>query len=245
MFTTFALSLFSLVSCVLTAPLSTRDVVAPPITSPTASTVWTVGDTETVTWSTANLPTNVTNPNGMLVLGYVANNSENLMLQSPLAVNLSYSAGQAQITVPNVPTGNNYIIVLFGDSGNASPQFTIINGASSGTSTTATSPPAAASTTPPSSSPTTTPTGGSPNSASPAGQSSVPVVTVTSTSTITASSSGASSPVSSPASSASSSVPPQAAASSTQTNAAGSKYVPSSHYGLPIGLVLASLLSIL
>lgn len=237
MFTTLALSLFSLVSCVLTAPLPARDVVAPPITSPTASTVWNVGDTQTVTWSTANLPTNVTNPDGMLILGYVANGSENLMLQSPLATNLSYSVGQAQITVPSVPTGNNYIVVLFGDSGNASPQFTITNGASSGTSTTATSPPAVTPTTPSSSSSTTTPSSGSP-----AGQSSAPVVTVTSTSVITVSGSGTSSPASS---SASASVAPQAAASSTQTNAAGSKYVPSSHYGLSIGLVLASLVFVL
>lgn len=242
MFTTLALSLFSLVSCVLTAPLPARDVVAPPITSPTASTVWNVGDTQTVTWSTANLPTNVTNPDGMLILGYVANGSENLMLQSPLATNLSYSVGQAQITVPSVPTGNNYIVVLFGDSGNTSPQFTITNGASSGTPTTATSPPAVTPTTPSSSSSTTTPSSGSPNSASPAGQSSAPVVTVTSTSVITVSGSGTSSPASS---SASASVAPQAAASSTQTNAAGSKYVPSSHYGLSIGLVLASLVFVL
>ncbi|KAI5989053.1 hypothetical protein EDD15DRAFT_2389134 [Pisolithus albus] len=238
MFTTLALSLFSLVSCVLTAPLPARDVVAPPITSPTASTVWNVGTTQTVTWSTANLPTNITNPEGMLVLGYVANDSENLMLQSPLATNLSYSAGQAQITVPSVPTGNNYIVVLFGDSGNASPQFTITNGASSGTPTTATSPPAVTPTTPSSSS---TSSSGSPNSAPPAGQSSVPVVTVTSTSAITVSASGTSSPASS---STSTSVAPQAAASSTQTNAAGSKYVPSSH-GLSIGLVLASLVFVL
>ncbi|KAI6030709.1 hypothetical protein F5J12DRAFT_802348 [Pisolithus orientalis] len=234
MFTTLALSLFSLVSCVLTVPLPARDVVDPPITSPTASTVWNVGETQTVTWSTANLPANITNPDGMLVLGYVANNSENLMLQSPLATNLSYSVGQAQITVPNVPTGTNYIVVLFGDSGNASPQFAIMNGASSGTSATATSPPVMTSTTPSSPSPTTTPSNGLPNQASSTGQSSAPVVTVTSTSAITISPSGTSS------SSASASATSQAAVSS-QTNAAGSKFVPSSHYSLFICLVLASL----
>jgi hypothetical protein len=30
---------------------------------------------------------------------------------SPLATNLSYAVGQAEITVPNVPTGSNYIVV--------------------------------------------------------------------------------------------------------------------------------------
>ncbi|KAI9462229.1 hypothetical protein HD554DRAFT_2002369, partial [Boletus coccyginus] len=102
-----------------------RDVVSPPITSPTAATVWHVGQTQTVTWSTTSLPVNQTNPVGMLVLGYMSNDSENLMLDSPLATNLNYSAGQAQITVPNVPTRSDYIVVLFGDSGNASPEFTI------------------------------------------------------------------------------------------------------------------------
>ncbi|KAI6041372.1 hypothetical protein EDC04DRAFT_2565756 [Pisolithus marmoratus] len=233
MFTTLLLSLFSLVSSALAVPLPARDVVDPPITSPTASTVWNVGETQIVTWSTANLPTNITNPNGMLVLGYIANDSENLMLQSPLATNLNYSDGQAPVTVPNVPTGTNYIVVLFGDSGNASPQFTIKNGASSGT-TTAMSSPAVTSTSPSSPSPTATASGGSPNSASAAGQSSAPLVTVTSTSTITVSASGASS-------SGSASTASQATGSSTQTNAAGSKYVPSLHCGLSVCLVLASL----
>ncbi|KAF8558329.1 hypothetical protein OG21DRAFT_1382797, partial [Imleria badia] len=105
--------------------LLSRDVVDPPITSPTANTIWNVGQTQTVTWQTTGLPVNQTNPSGMLVLGYMYNNSENLMLNSPLATNLNYSVGQAQITVPNVPTRTDYIVVLFGDSGNASPEFTI------------------------------------------------------------------------------------------------------------------------
>lgn len=48
MFTTFVLMLLSLVSA---APLNTpRDVWNPTITSPTAETVWTVGQTVEVTW---------------------------------------------------------------------------------------------------------------------------------------------------------------------------------------------------
>ncbi|KAG6377238.1 hypothetical protein JVT61DRAFT_1292 [Boletus reticuloceps] len=131
MFAQYVLLLTSLLSSVLTLPLVRRDVVDPPITSPTASTIWHVGQTQTVTWNSTGLPVNQTNPIGMLVLGYLFNNSEHLMLNSPLATNLNYSVGQAQITVPNVPTRSDYIIVLFGDSGNASPEFTIINDASS------------------------------------------------------------------------------------------------------------------
>jgi len=129
---TFTLLLLLFLSSFLYAlPLAPRDVVSPPITSPTAGAIWNVGQTQTVTWNTAGLPVNQTNPVGMLVLGYLFNNSENLMLNSPLATNINYSTGQVQITVPNVPTRSDYIVVLFGDSGNASPQFTIINDATS------------------------------------------------------------------------------------------------------------------
>ncbi|KAH7884958.1 hypothetical protein F5I97DRAFT_1881208 [Phlebopus sp. FC_14] len=159
MFMPVMLLLTSLATFVSAVPLALRDVVDPPITSPTANTVWHVGEQQTVTWNTTGLPSNPSNPNGMLVLGYMYNNSENLMLDSPLATNLNYSTGQAQITVPNVSTREDYIVVLFGDSGNASPQFTIINDASSSTTPTPspTSTPIASTPTAPPSSPSPSP----------------------------------------------------------------------------------------
>lgn len=129
--TNLLFTISSLVSLTLSLPLNLRDVVDPPITSPTAGAVWHVGEKQLVTWSTNGLPSNVTNPVGMLVLGYMYNNSENLMLNSPLATNINYTVGQVLITVPNVETREDYIVVLFGDSGNASPEFTIINDSSS------------------------------------------------------------------------------------------------------------------
>ncbi|KAI0032559.1 hypothetical protein K488DRAFT_37689, partial [Vararia minispora EC-137] len=101
-----------------------RIVVAPPITSPDASTVWTVGQQVTVAWNTSSIPTG-TNLTGQLVLGFQTPGSENLNLDNPLAVNFSLNAGRVTITVPDVPPKSNYIVVLIGDSGNASPQFTI------------------------------------------------------------------------------------------------------------------------
>jgi hypothetical protein len=130
-FTNLLFTIISLVSLAFSLPLNLRDVVDPPITSPTAGTVWQVGEKQLVTWSTNGLSSNVTNPVGMLVLGYMYNNSENLMLNSPLATNINYTVGQVLITVPNVETREDYIVVLFGDSGNASPEFTIINDSSS------------------------------------------------------------------------------------------------------------------
>ncbi|KAG2152999.1 uncharacterized protein EDB93DRAFT_1135899 [Suillus bovinus] len=130
-FTTLLFAISSLTTLALSLPLNLRDVVDPPITSPTADTVWHVGEKQLVTWSIDGLSSNVTNPVGMLVLGYMYNDSENLMLNSPLATNINYTVGQALITVPNVETREDYIVVLFGDSGNASPEFTIINDSSS------------------------------------------------------------------------------------------------------------------
>ncbi|KAI9465050.1 hypothetical protein BJY52DRAFT_1184090 [Lactarius psammicola] len=62
---------------------------------------------------------------GMLVIGRPTADSENLDLQNPLAVGFSLRDGSARIICPTVPSGQNYVVVLFGDSGNASPQFTI------------------------------------------------------------------------------------------------------------------------
>ncbi|KAH9936654.1 uncharacterized protein B0H18DRAFT_868458 [Fomitopsis serialis] len=123
--------------------LEERDVISPPITSPDASTVWNVGETVTVTWDLSALPSdvNVTGVTGKLVLGYDTWNSENLMLDTPLAQKFLLSAGQVSFAVPSVPTRNNYIVDLFGDSGNISPNFTIIgtSDASSAASTAAAS----------------------------------------------------------------------------------------------------------
>ncbi|KAF5382306.1 hypothetical protein D9757_008474 [Collybiopsis confluens] len=125
---------FTILSCLflsLVQALPTmfqRDVVDPPITSPTASTVWHSGDTVTVTWDTSNInASQLTSPNGMLVLGWMANptDSEHLMLDPPLAKNFPLIAGNVSFTVPSVVTRTNYIVVLFGDSGNISPTFTI------------------------------------------------------------------------------------------------------------------------
>ncbi|KZT09363.1 uncharacterized protein LAESUDRAFT_723106 [Laetiporus sulphureus 93-53] len=112
-------------------PLKPRDVADPPITSPDANTVWTAGENVTVTWNTSSIPSSVTNSQGKVVLGYLTSDSENLNINSPLASEFPITAGQVSFVVPSVPTGNNYIVALFGDSGNISPEFTIIGTSSS------------------------------------------------------------------------------------------------------------------
>ncbi|THH08460.1 hypothetical protein EW145_g2705 [Phellinidium pouzarii] len=108
--------------------MAKRDVWAPLITSPEESDVWKVGDTVQVTWSTANPPAQVTNSNGMLALrnsnGFVQGAGG---LAEPLAGNFSLYDGKIEVQVPDVPARDDYQVVLFGDSGNESPIFTIMN----------------------------------------------------------------------------------------------------------------------
>ncbi|KAL1722866.1 hypothetical protein EV715DRAFT_246867 [Schizophyllum commune] len=60
-----------------------------------------------------------------------------LQYDNPLAQGFSITLGSYDVTVPDVEERSDYIIVLFGDSGNSSPKFTITGGSSSGSSSAA------------------------------------------------------------------------------------------------------------
>jgi hypothetical protein len=82
-------ALLSLGSFVYSSPLVARAgriVWNPPITSPGAGDVWTVGSTQLVTWDTNEVPPYAVNNTGTLLLGYFDGDSpsENLdTSQSP------------------------------------------------------------------------------------------------------------------------------------------------------------------
>ncbi|KAF9528984.1 hypothetical protein CPB83DRAFT_293202 [Crepidotus variabilis] len=118
--TTLAAAFVTAVSASPIPNLEARDVYAPPITYPTAGVTWTSGETHTVTWDTSNAPTQITNPIGRIYL-----RKGDYTTPLILASNFSILDGSAQITVPNVVEGSDYVLVLFGDSGNWSPTFTI------------------------------------------------------------------------------------------------------------------------
>ncbi|KAH9977576.1 hypothetical protein BJV74DRAFT_860283 [Russula compacta] len=108
--------------------LSKRDVWAPRVITPNDDTVWKVGSTVTATWDISSRPAEVTNPIGTLLLGHInadGSGGENLDVDHPLAQNFTLAAGQVSFPVPSVSPGSNYIVVLIGDSGNASDEFTI------------------------------------------------------------------------------------------------------------------------
>ncbi|KAF8524976.1 hypothetical protein JB92DRAFT_2702652 [Gautieria morchelliformis] len=111
------------------AQLNLRTVYDLPITAPRAGDTFTAGGTTSVAWHTAVLPASGSpSHNGTLVLGFVqsADFSEYLDTEHPLASGFSLQAGAQSVTFPeDLPSRDDYIIVLFGDSGNISPRFII------------------------------------------------------------------------------------------------------------------------
>lgn len=107
--------------------LEKRIVYNPHITSPTASTVWTAGQQYDVTWDASDLPAEAEGYKGLIKLGYLpANGDGGENLKWDLTDGFYIKDGKASVTLPSdLEERNDYIVVVFGDSGNASPKFTI------------------------------------------------------------------------------------------------------------------------
>jgi len=99
----------------------------PKITCPHHKTVWTAGQHVTFTWDTSGIPEDYKGT-GKLILGWLTHDSSNehLQLDEPLHENFLLTDGFCEATLPHdLPTRHSYIVVLMGNSGNASPKFTI------------------------------------------------------------------------------------------------------------------------
>ncbi|TCD69893.1 hypothetical protein EIP91_005717 [Steccherinum ochraceum] len=127
MFKSF-IAVLAAASAVVAGPVTraTLDVWDPKITNPTAGQVWAIGNKQLVAWDLNSIPSSEYNKTGMLLLGYIANDSENLDIKHPLATGFSIGDGNVTVTVPEVQERDNYVVALLGDSGNISPQFSII-----------------------------------------------------------------------------------------------------------------------
>ncbi|KAH9168450.1 hypothetical protein EDB89DRAFT_1583236 [Lactarius sanguifluus] len=75
------------------------------------STTWNVDDQVTVTWNTSGIPP-PGSFTGLLFLGFLKHECKNLDIDHPVAQDILLSSGSVQITVPKVPVGANYIVVL-------------------------------------------------------------------------------------------------------------------------------------
>ncbi|EKM51772.1 uncharacterized protein PHACADRAFT_101536 [Phanerochaete carnosa HHB-10118-sp] len=114
--------LCTLLTVVSAVPLVKRDVFVPPVTFPSSGDVLRIGQKYMVTWNASNPPAELTNPTGMIIL---AKGGMLLDFSDPLAEDFNILNEQQEITVPDVAPGGNYSFILFGDSGNTGPTFTI------------------------------------------------------------------------------------------------------------------------
>ncbi|KAJ4478461.1 hypothetical protein J3R30DRAFT_3280593 [Lentinula aciculospora] len=112
-------------SAVSASPVSNEarmilDVWAPKIISPNATTVWAEGQQYNVTWDTSDAPVNISN-GAAVRLG-----KDKVLTNTTLASGFDLRQGWVTITCPSdVIPGDDYSIILFGDSGDQSEQFTI------------------------------------------------------------------------------------------------------------------------
>ncbi|KAK7008304.1 hypothetical protein R3P38DRAFT_2791830 [Favolaschia claudopus] len=120
LFTLFMTAAAATLGGAAATPLAPRDVYVPPVLYPHAGTVWFVGQRHNVTWDNSNPPKQITNKIGRIML-----RKGDLTTPVILADNFSILLGHIEVTVPWVEDGSDYQIVLFGDSGNFSPLFTI------------------------------------------------------------------------------------------------------------------------
>lgn len=128
-----ALAAFALASFVPRSAGATEDkklmarmVFAPEITYPDENTKWNAGKEAFVLWNATEIPDQLKNAKGMLRLGHIEEGKDGLNLADTLASDFELRKGNVSFTVPKVrETRDDYVVVLFGDSGNHSPKFTI------------------------------------------------------------------------------------------------------------------------
>ncbi|KAF9071732.1 hypothetical protein BDP27DRAFT_1218771 [Rhodocollybia butyracea] len=119
----FLAFVFALMTSVYAHPVSVtaRDVYVPPILTPKAGDSWVIGDVRSVTWNVSSPPAQITNPVGQILL-----RKGNLTQNVTLAEGFNILDGNASFVVPSVTPDDDYRVVLFGDSGNFSPVFSIL-----------------------------------------------------------------------------------------------------------------------
>ncbi|KAK0457242.1 uncharacterized protein EV420DRAFT_1549544 [Desarmillaria tabescens] len=119
----FLTALFAATASASVAP-TRRDIFAPPITSPSTGTVWPVKTIQTVTWDTSNPPDPITDRNR----SSIRLTKGGRQLPVVLADQFDILLGKIDVEVPWATEGDDYALILFGDSGNWGETFTITGG---------------------------------------------------------------------------------------------------------------------
>jgi hypothetical protein len=125
MFKFIAIAFFTLIA------LASAIVINPKITTPNSSTKWRAGESYTVKWDTTYNDGTSEQPipdtyTGTIKLGYLEGDDPNEHLNWDLASGFKLNSGAQSVTLPaDLTTKREYIVILMGDSGNASPKFFI------------------------------------------------------------------------------------------------------------------------
>ncbi|EJD40996.1 hypothetical protein AURDEDRAFT_69324 [Auricularia subglabra TFB-10046 SS5] len=105
------------------ADVGILEIWNPHILNPSAGVVWARGSTQNVTWDTSDAPELISEISAIRLRKGGSTQPEDL------AFDFDLRSGSQVITVPglptDIPTGDDYRLVLFGDSGNWSDEFTI------------------------------------------------------------------------------------------------------------------------
>ncbi|RPD56418.1 hypothetical protein L226DRAFT_615467 [Lentinus tigrinus ALCF2SS1-7] len=99
---------------------SMRDVYVPHVIYPCKGALWHPGQTYNVTWDASSPPNRITNPVGKIYLRKGEHTTDVI-----LAKDFNITDGHVNFMLPKVQNGGDYKVVLFGDSGNFSDEFTI------------------------------------------------------------------------------------------------------------------------
>ncbi|KAI0658745.1 hypothetical protein C8Q70DRAFT_1068080 [Cubamyces menziesii] len=113
---------FQLAVAVPAAEVEKRTVFTPLVTYPHTGTVWYKGQTHNVTWDTSDAPSSITGRFGGRIQLRKGDTTTPLILQS----NFDVLLGRIEVVVPWVLSDTDYSLVFFGDSGDLSEQFTIM-----------------------------------------------------------------------------------------------------------------------
>ncbi|CAO1631027.1 unnamed protein product [Sympodiomycopsis kandeliae] len=107
--------------------LQRRIVYNPHILTPKAGDVWHADKNHKVTWKTSDIPDELQDGTAEVRLGYLPENGQGgENLRWILAKKVPLTDGSVTFKLPaDLRSRNDYIVVLLGDSGNASPKFTI------------------------------------------------------------------------------------------------------------------------
>ncbi|EJD54052.1 hypothetical protein AURDEDRAFT_24311, partial [Auricularia subglabra TFB-10046 SS5] len=120
---TLVLAATSAIAAPLRTPHEPRSVWDPRVMTPHTGTVWKRGATHAVKWDASHPPKDGVS-NGSAI--YLRKGDMTLM-EHPLAEGFDLHKGHQNVKIPgDIAPGEDYRIVLFGDSGNWSEQFTIV-----------------------------------------------------------------------------------------------------------------------